>query len=48
MRELTVLIDQLPAISGLAHRFNDADSHLGRYVAGLWACDFMEQLLWDQ
>jgi Heterokaryon incompatibility protein (HET) len=46
MRELTVLTDQLPAISGLAHRFNDADSRLGRYVAGLWTCDFILQLLW--
>jgi hypothetical protein len=46
MRELTILTDQLPAISGLAHRFDDADSRLGRYVAGLWSYDFIEQLLW--
>ena len=45
MHKFTVLTDQLSAISGLAHRFNDTDSHLGRYVAGLWTYNFMEQLL---
>lgn len=46
-RELTVESDTLPAISGLASRFNRLlDGDTDEYLAGIWKRDLLQGLLW--
>jgi len=44
VRHLTFPSDKLPAISGLATRFQEAG--LGKYVAGLWVKNIIKDLIW--
>ena len=45
IRELTILEDRLPAISGLAKKFAQATKD--DYIAGFWRSDMVRQLLWE-
>ena len=47
--DLTYVRDRLPALSGLAHAFEERHSKLespGRYLAGLWESTFKDDLAW--
>lgn len=45
-RHLTVATDKLPALSGLATKFNDTAPAADTYLAGLWKHDIACGLLW--
>lgn len=48
-RELTNPMDKLPAISGLAQRFDKlSNGRNGRYFAGLWEAYLPDSLLWHR
>lgn len=47
-REISKDCDRLPALSGLAHRFEEsAGAELGQYYAGMWECGLERDLLWS-
>jgi hypothetical protein len=47
-REISKDCDRLPALSCLAHRFEEsAGAELGQYYAGMWECGLERDLLWS-
>jgi hypothetical protein len=44
IRHISFPSDKLPAISGLATRFQTAG--MGKYIAGLWKNNIIKELLW--
>jgi hypothetical protein len=47
-RSLTYSQDKLPALSGLARRYQAANSKPDKYLAGLWESHLPQHLLWVQ